>query len=218
MSNISVYSRLALVLLLAIGLSAPAHAFRSQKTQSYTDADYKGYQPKKLLLVVANAYPEFRQEVEKSLQKNLLGVGIELVDPRALFPPTRQYSGDARREILEKNSITGVLVIGLGAAEQITIPMVMTSYRERTYSFDGVVDPNAESFNPVVTGLGTPLSSEKIFSVVLTDNSAERVAWFADITVKAKGWAFVSSKQDARALSDEIMKTLIKDGHAQKIK
>lgn len=218
MARASAFFRVVLVLLLAIGLSEPAQAFRSEKTQSYTDSDYKEYRPKKLLLVVANAYPEFRQEVEKSLQKNFQAIGVELVDPRALFPPTRQYSGEAKKEIFNRNGIEAVLVIGFGAADQITIPMVMASYQEKTYSFDGAADPNSASFNPVVTGLGTPLSSEKIFSVVLADNSAERVAWFADITVKAKGWAFVSSKGDARALADEITKTLIKDGHAKKEK
>lgn len=86
-----IYSKIAQTIIASIllGLCNTASALRSTDFESYTDPDYKGYVPKKIILLVANTSNEMRAQIEKRLKEAFKKKDIVLVSYRELFPPTR---------------------------------------------------------------------------------------------------------------------------------
>jgi hypothetical protein len=207
------YRRRSVVLGLVMAIVAlvhPAYALRSSSTQSYTDPDFKGYQPKKLLLVVMDASPDLRRELEERASETLGAAGLQVVPERELFPPTREWTPDARKELMTREGIDASLVIGVGRADSSVIPFATNTFsnaRVSGYGSSATVTGNSTSYNMYA------VKSQAEFSAVIMTVAEQRIAWYADISTKASGAFFVGEKGDAKAVAKEIAEALAKDGH-----
>ncbi len=194
-------------------VTSPAFAFRSSNTQSFTDPDFKDYRPKKVLLVVMDASSEFRAEIEKQAGQVLAKAGLEVVAERQLFPPTRVWSPEIRKEILTREAVDSSLIIGVGRADKSVIPFATNTFSSATASGYGSTvsaTGNSTTYNSYM------VSSEADFSAALVSVSDGRVAWYADVSTKASGAFFVGQKGDAKAVAKEVVEALVSDGHVPK--
>ena len=207
---------LLLVASLLSVLSIPdANAFRRSSTQSFTDPDFVAYQPKKLMLFVLDASPVFRAAIEEQVKKTIEKVGVTVVLERSLFPPTREWSQEKRREILDREGIDTGLFIGLGSADRSVIPMGTQTFASGSATISGDnVYGSGQATSVNIQGV----RSSAVFSAALVVVEGNRVAWYADVTSSAEGLLFVGDKDDAKAVAAEILKALIKDGHLPKKK
>jgi hypothetical protein len=74
----------------------------------------------------------------------------------------------------------------------------------------GTAATNSSTYDIIVA------RSKADFSAVLIDIATARTAWYADITVKAAGTAFVSEKGDAKGAVKGVIEGLVDDGHLVK--
>src|SRR4051812_45908533 len=86
-------------------IAQQAFAFRSTDIEGYTDPDYKEYHPKKVLVMVLNADHEQRKQIEERLIESFSDFGVQAVPERSLFPPTRDWTPEARNAMLKENEI-----------------------------------------------------------------------------------------------------------------
>jgi hypothetical protein len=205
---------LLLGVLLVLSIS-DADAFRRSSTQSFTDPDFIGYQPKRLLLVVMDASPAFRAVIEEQVKKTLEKSGLVVVLERTLFPPTRQWDPDKRREILSRESIDTGLLIGLGSADRSVIPMGTQTFGSGSATISGGgIYGSGQASTINIQGV----RSSAIFGAALMTFEGEKIAWYADVSTSAEGLLFVGDKSDAKTVASEILKALQKDGHIVKTK
>lgn len=203
---------------LLVMVCSSASAFRSTDVESFTDPDYKDYQPKKIMLVVENASQEMRSEIEERLAKSLQKKGVQVVPNRKVFPPTRDYTPEDKGKILQAENIDSALVISIGANSSSVRAIATQTYGttqtrgsvNSSGGFNAAGNTNSSSYNIYAA------SSKAEFSAVLFDVVMNHTAWYADIQVKAKGTAFVSEKGDAKGLVGAVIEGLENDGHITK--
>ncbi len=206
--------RLTTVLTL-MALCMPANAFRSSDVESYTDPDYKGYLPKKVVVLVAESSNEVRMEVEKRLKEDLAKRGVVIVSYRELFPPTRTWSSEDQQAIYKREQVDSGLIVTVGSRSSEVIPIATNTYTTGNIfgsygsngTFKATGSANSTSYNVVGA------RSQAEFSAVLLDIVKNRTIWYADITVKAAGTIFVGGKGDAKGAVVGIVKGLDRDGH-----
>ena len=172
--------------------SASAGAFRSLKTESFTDPDYRGLVFRKSLLLVQNASNDSRMQIEERLVDDLKGRGVEVIPNRRLFPPTRNWTPDEMNAALVRENVTVVLIVTVGASAASVIPVATQTFGRTTVNGNVYASGNAATFNSSASSQSTSFnivhaSSTAEFSVVLIDVSTGRTAWYADITSKAAG-------------------------------
>jgi len=222
-------SKIALLICGAV-LAQSAFAFRSTNTESFTDPDYKDFHPKKVLVMVRNASNDARSQIEARMIDKLAGFGVAGVKERDLLPPTREWTPEARAEILKKNGIDSSLIVAVGESSA-SIRKIGTQTFANT-NVNGTLNatstrtgPNTVSTNGTVRGTASTnatsydliaANSKADFSAVLIDVSNGRIAWSADITTKAAGTLFVSEKGDAKAAVKGVIEGLVEDGHLAK--
>ena len=219
-----------LMLVCGIMLAQSVLAFRSTNTESFTDPDYKGFRPKKVVVIVVNAANDTRTAIEERLIERLADYGVKGFKERDLFPPTREWTPDARATILKENEIDSSLIVAVGASSASirnigtqtfsttnvsgTINATSTRSGANTVNTNGTVrgtaNTNATSYNIVAA------SSVADFSAVLLDVSNARTAWYADITTKAQGTLFVGGKGDAKGAVKGVIEGLLDDDHLSK--
>lgn len=206
---------LASILLL---FCSPSNAFRSTKFESYTDPDYKGYTPKRVVLLVASQSFQLREVVKNRLIKSFEKKGVVIIPYRKLFPPTRTWSAEDQVKIYKRENIDSGLIVTAGTSSSAVIPIatqtygttnVFGSYGSRG-TFHGSANSDSTSYN--IYGARSIAN----FSAVLLDIGKNRTVWYADIVVKASGTAFVSKKGDAKGVTKGIIRGLEKDGHIKK--
>jgi hypothetical protein len=205
--------KLATLGLLAMLTCSPALAFRSTDVESFTDPDYQGYQPKKVMIVVENASQETRSEIEERLTKALEKKGVAAFTNRRLFMPTRQYSAEERLKVFETQGIDSALIVTIGATASSVMQVATQTYgtaQVSSYGNTAYGSGNATSYNIYSA------KSKAQFSAVLLDITQNRAAWYADVLVKAAGTLFVSEKGDAKGLVNGVMDSLEEDGHLAK--
>jgi hypothetical protein len=230
-SSRRVFSRLA-ILLCAAAISSNAFALRSTKAESFTDPDYKNYRPKKVVVVVLNAPNDTRKIIEDRLTDQLADYGVEAVKEREIFPPTREWTADARAEILAANGIDSVLMVAIGANSSSVRTVGRQTFGSTSVSgnvnatstvtspntvntrgtYNGTANSNSTSYDIVVA------RSKADFSAVLMDVATSRTAWYADVTTKASGTLFVGDKGDAKGAVKGVIDALEDDGHLSKRK
>jgi hypothetical protein len=209
-SALRVMFALALIL-----LCAPANAFRSNDVESYTDPDYQGYVPKKIVLLVADSSNDVRQQIETRLKEELGDLGITIISYRELFPPTRTWTTADQEAIYQRENVDSGLIITVGSRSSEVIPIATNTYTTGnifgSYGAQGTFKASGSSNSTTYNVVGA--RSEAEFSAVLLDLAKNRTAWYADITVKAAGTFFVGSKGDAKGAVAGVIKGLGKDGH-----
>jgi regulator of sigma D len=211
------------VLALACGilLAHTALAFRSTNTESFTDPDYKDFRPKKVVVMVLDASNETRSVIEDRLIDKLADYGVVAIKERALFPPTRVWTPEARAAILKANSVDSSLIVAAGSSSASIMNVGTQTYA--TTNVSGTVNTTGNQSNVYGTATTNATSynltaahSVADFSAVLVDVSNGRTAWYADITTKAHGMAFVSGKGDAKGAAKGVIEGLANDGHVSK--
>lgn len=203
------------LLALLLCLSVPAQAFRFIDVQSFTDPDYVGYQPKKLVVMVIGGTHEVTAEIIERVTTQLAKKGIQAFPARSLFPPTRTWAEADQAAIYEKNEIDSGLIVTVGASASQIIPIATQTYGSSNV-FGNV--NSSGTFNAQGTSSATSYNimaakSKAEFSAVLLDIKRNRTVWYADILVKAQGTLFVSEKGDAKGVVNGIVKGLEDDGH-----
>jgi hypothetical protein len=173
-------------------------------------------------LLVQNASLDGRAQVENRLTAELKRRQVEVVTYRSLFPPTRTWSPDQKTEILKRETVDSALMLTIGASASAVIPIATQSFGTATASgnvyrtssnsatFSGSASANSTSYNIFAA------KSAAEFSAVLIDMTAVRTVWYADISTKAAGTAFVSSKGDMKALVTGVIQGLEKNNHVPK--
>lgn len=205
------------ILVTGLVTSESTHALRSTNHESFTDPDYKNYQPKSVVLVVMSEDAEVRQEIEKRMTKGLEENGLTVVRYVELFPPTREWTAEAQLEIYTKEKIEAELIVTVGASSASIIPLAT-----QTHTSSNVYgNYNSGNFNATGSSSSTSYNvvgakSKASFSAVLLDVNANRVAWYSDIFTKASGTLFVSTKGDAKAVSKAVIQGLTESGHIVK--
>lgn len=206
------------LLTILFSLSFPAHGFRSIDVQSFTDPDYIGFQPKKVVVMVVGGTHEVTSEILERVTAQLAKKGIQAFAARKLFPPTRTWTEADQEAIYEKNEIDSGLIITVGASASQIIPVATQTYGSANV-FGNV--NSSGSFNAQGTSSSTSYNimgakSKAEFSAVLLDIKKNRTAWYADVLVKASGTLFVSEKGDAKGVVNGILEGLEDDGHVSK--
>lgn len=218
------------MLLCSLMLAQSAFAFRSTKTESFTDPDYQSFRPKKVVVLVRNAPNDTRSEIEERIIAKLSEFGVVGIKERALFPPTREWTPEARAEILKKNEVDSSLIVAVGA-NSASIRRIGTQTFANT-TVNGTLDatstrtgPNTVSTNGTIRDTASTSAtsydmvvahSKADFSAVLIDTTNGRTAWYADITTKASGTLFVNEKGDTKGAVKGIIEGLVDDGHLSK--
>lgn len=208
----------AALLTVLFSLSSPAQAFRSIDVQSFTDPDYIGFQPKKVVVMVVGGSHEVTSEILERVTAQLAKKGIQAFPARTLFPPTRTWTEADQAAIYEKNEIDSGLIVTVGASASQIIPIATQTYGSANV-FGNV--NSSGSFNAQGTSSATSYNimsakSKAEFSAVLLDIKKNRTAWYADVLVKASGTLFVSEKGDAKGVVNGILEGLEDDGHVVK--
>ena len=203
-----------LVLLVLSFMTFSSHALRSTDFEAYTDPDFVDYKFTKVMLVVEGSFAATKM-ISERLQKEFSKRDIDLVDHKRLFPPTREWTPEARNDALTKNLIDAVLVVTPGASAVSTMPGITQTYGRASGNYNN----NTGSFS----GSGTSTSyhmldtrSSAEFSAVLLDVKTSRIAWYADILTSAGGAFFVGTAGDAKAVAKGIIKGLVKNDHLKK--
>ena len=205
--------KMATVGVLALLLSSPVLAFRSTDVESFTDPDYQGYQPKKVMIVVESESQEMRSEIEERLAKALEKKGVVVVTNRQVLPPTRQYSAEEKLKVFETQGIDSALIVTVGASASSVMQVATQTYGTMQVNASG----NTAHGSGNATSYGVYSAKSKAqFSAVLLDIIQNRTAWYADVLVKASGTLFVSEKGDAKGLVSGVMDSLEEDGHLAK--
>ena len=212
------FAKRAALLALLLCLSVPAQAFRSIDVQSFTDPDYVGFQPKKVVVMVVGGSLEVSSEILERVTAQWAKKGIEAFPARSLFPPTRTWTEADQAAIYEKNEIDSGLIVTVGASASQIIPIATQTYGSANV-FGNV--NSSGSFNAQGTSSSTSYNimaakSKAEFSAVLLDIKKNRTAWYADVLVKASGTLFVSEKGDAKGVVNGILEGLEDDGHVSK--
>lgn len=219
-----------IVIICAMMITHSSFAFRSTDTESFTDPDYKNFKPRKILVMVVNAPNDSRKIIEERLIDQLRRYGVEAVKERDLFPPTRDWTPDARATILKDNAIDATLLVAAGANSSSIMKIGTQTFGSTNVNgsfnatsrmsapgtvstsgtYHGAASTNATSYNLVKA------TSNADFSAVLFDASNARTAWYADITTKASGTLFVGGKGDAKGAVKGVIEGLVDDGHISK--
>jgi hypothetical protein len=197
------------VVLVALSLAGPAQAFRSTDVESYTDPDYEGYRPARVLLTIVGDSAAMRRMIEERIVEDLEKKGVTVFAERDLFTPTRQWTAEERSAVFAKRGVDGQLTISVGASAASLIPMMMNSHT--TVAATGGSFAGTTTSYPVFAARSTAE-----FSGVLLDLKAHRVVWYADVFTKAAGLAFVGAKGDAKGAVKGIVDGLEADGHIGK--
>lgn len=199
----------ATILLLGLSLVGPAHAFRSTDFESYTDPDYVGYRPTRVLLTIVGDDAGMRRTILERIAEELEKQGLTVFDERDLFTPTRQWRPEERSAVFAERRIDAQLTISVGASAASAIPMLINSYS----SFAATAGSAAGTTTsyPVYATRSTAQ-----FSGVLLDLKEHRVAWYADVFTKAAGTAFVGAKGDAKGAAKGVIDGLEAGGHIGK--
>jgi hypothetical protein len=197
---------IALAALLGLALVRPAAAFRSTDCESYTDPDYVGYRPTRVLLTIVSDSANARRMIRERLADELEKEGITVFDERDLFVPTRQWTVEDREAVFAARRIDAELTITAGASAASVIPVMMNSNSSVSATGGGAF--GSTTSYPVYAARSTAE-----FSGVLFDLEGHRVAWYADVYTKAAGLLFVGAKGDAKGAVKGIVNGLEEDGH-----
>ena len=144
-----------------------------------------------------------------------------LVDIKKMFPPTREWTSEARNKILIDRKVDAVIIVTPGASSSSVIPVATQTYGSYSGTYTGSTYGSTTSGTVNMSGTSTSYNimsarSEAEFSAILFDVRESRVAWYADIFTKAGGTLFVSGKGDAKAAAKGVIKGLIENGHLKK--
>ena len=208
--------KLGLILVVAATLAcSQAVAFRSTNVEGYTDPDFVGYKPSKVVLLVVGADTESRQIIEERAVEKLDDYGVEVFTERSLFPPTREWTTEMRAEILKQRAIDSTLVIAAGANSSQVIPFARQTFGtanttgqvQSNGNFSANTSSNSTSYNLVIA------RSSAEFSAVLSQAETGRTVWYGDVLTKARGTLFVGSKGDAKASVNGVLEGLEEAGH-----
>lgn len=209
------FIRLFGVAILLLMTCQSAYALRSLKVESYTDPDYQGYLPKKVVLLVANAPNEARSAIEERLVEQLAARHVTVIPYRQLLPPTRQWSEQDQVATLEKEGVDSGLIVTIGASASSVIPVATQTYSSAnvfgSYGSQGTFNANGAGVSTTYNIFSAKSSAE--FSAVLLDIGKNRAIWYADITTKAGGTLFVGARGDAKAAVSGVIKGLEERGH-----
>lgn len=210
--------KIVLVLgLLLVGMNS-AHALRSTKVDGHTDPDFIGYKPKKVVLVTAGANTDMRTQIEERAADELRPYGVQVIPERDVFPPTREWTPEARAEVMTRMGIDSALLIAVGVRSSEAIPFAQQTYG--TANVSGNVGPYG-SFNARGNSQSTSVNlvaarSAAEFSAVLIEVASGKTVWVGDIATKAAGTLFVGDKGDAKASVKGVIDGLKDDGHLAK--
>ena len=188
------YARV-LIVVVALFHFQSAVALRSVDHESYTDPDFVGYRIGKVALVIEESGFEVRAEITKRLSKALKKKGVELVPNKELFPPTRTWTNESRRETYAQRGITSILIVTPGASSSSVVPIILGDVTEGRVTVYGSHATYSESTRQNKT---VKAKSRAEFSAVLIDAATDRIAWYCDVLVKAGGTFFVGEKGDAK--------------------
>lgn len=201
-------AKLFLILVFSF-VSDNTYALRSTDTESFTDPDYRGYVPSKVVLIVDNASNSVRKEIEIKTKRELEKAGVSVVFYRDIFPPTREWTVEEQNDVFIRDAIDSGIVITFGTRSK--------SVRDvGTQTFGSA---NFNSYGGSGSATSVKLKREKSvaeFNAVMIDLKSNKTAWYVDITTKAGGALFVGEKQDARAAVNGIIDELRKNGHLPK--
>ena len=200
-----------LLLVAILLLASSSHSFRNTESESYTDPDFLGYKPERVLLLCENISQEARKAAEKRLIKALGKAGVVATRYYDLFPPTRKWGEDARIKRMEEESIDSILVVTGGASSASVIPIATQSLSSGSVYVYG----NSASYSGSATSYNVAVPKSRAeFSAVLFTRDA-RVAWYADIVSKASGKLFVSDRGNGKGAAIGVIRALVRDGHIE---
>lgn len=205
--------------LFAIIICMPAdiQALRYTKQESYTDPDYVGYEPRKVMLTIESNEISFTRKVQKHTAKLLKRYGVEVVSRKSILPPTRDWTPEQISRILAEQGIDSILLLTVGYSAASVIPVATHTYgSSNTTAFQ-----SGNTFSGATNGRSSSYHiyrarSKAAFSAVLIDAKEARAVWYSDITSKAGGTLFVSEKGDAKALVKGAVRGLKERGHISK--
>lgn len=207
-----------IISLLSALIAAPSHALRSIKHQSFTDPDYVGFKPAKVVLMVVAMDFEIRDTIQTHMIKALSKKKVEVFLYQDLFPPTREWTEEEIKQAYAEQGVSAGILVAAGASSSETMQVGSHSFsRGSTY---GNVQSNGDNATFSASNSASTQTygifkknSRASFSAVLTDLKTNRIAWYSDIFTKAGGAFFVGEKRDAKAAVKGVVRGLLEKGH-----
>ena len=203
--------------LLLVGINS-AYALRSTKVDGHTDPDFVGYKPRKVVLITTGANTDTRTQIEERAAQELRAYGVQIVPERDVFPPTREWTPEARAGVLERLEIDSALLIAVGVRSSEAVPFAQQTYGTTNVSGNvgpyGTVNARGSTQSTSVNLIAARSVAE--FSAVLIEVASGKTVWVGDISTKAAGTLFVGEKGDAKASVKGVIEGLREDGHLTK--
>ncbi|WP_123769471.1 hypothetical protein [Vulcaniibacterium tengchongense] len=161
---------------------------------------------------------DLRTQIEERAAKALKEYGVETITERTALPPTREWTPQARVEVLSRLGVDSTLLIAVGARSSEITPFAQQTFGTTNISgnatsngtFNAQGQSQSTSYNLVVA------KSSAEFSAILMEMSTGKTVWVGDIITKAGGTLFAGEKEDAKASVRGVIEGLEEDGHLTK--
>ena len=139
-----------------------------------------------------------------------INANVELVDYETIFYPTRQYSENEVRDLIQKNKIDGFLFFRLQNAgtQESYVPQY---HSETTVTSNRIGGYKADTYNYGGYNISKPYF---LFNIELVDAETERKAWVAES--KTGGNAFAGWGDLIDSLSAKVVNGLYSEGLIEK--
>ena len=181
----------------------------TNEVRSFSDNKYKATQITNLAIMTNAPQAGVANATESSLLETLQKNNVTPIAMSTILPPTRAYTDDEVNEILNSNNLEMILLVNINPSQESATTYGYNSYSRGTYGY-GNYSGNTNSYAMMAFNRNTMANSKVILA------STGETIWTADIELKAGGKFFTSDSATGSHLAENIVNTLIKDGHIHK--
>lgn len=189
-------------------------ACSSTNLTSFQDPAYKDAKFKKIVIISPEQDLSKRFAIEDAMTDNFTAMGVTAMSGYQVFTPTRTYSEEAEKRILDSLNVDAYLIVdalGMGYTEQYVSGTTTTTTKGR-------VSSNGEYKEKSVTteSDGTVSTPWAEFRAVLMDVKTGNQAWVS--SAQSRGGAFVRVSRLIKNFSGKVVEDLLQKGLVQRSK
>lgn len=181
----------------------------SSSVKGFTDPDYVGYKPKKILVLMPEGFSKaFKSQIE-------IFTTTEAVTKNDLFLPTRTYTDKKLLDIINENNIDATLSISVESDNSSTSVSSYQTYTNATAQNIGntTTATGTTTTVPVTTSQRKSSAKIKLNSLAAINNSETQTVWIGSVNTSAKGDIYTDSASTMNSMAKETVQELIRAGH-----
>ncbi|MDR3625561.1 MAG: hypothetical protein P4L45_01935 [Ignavibacteriaceae bacterium] len=147
----------------------------STSITSFTDPDYRAVQFKNILTVANTNKLSDRLSLENRIVEVMATNGIKAIPSYSIFPPTREFTDNQKKDLMLDNKIDGCLIINFGeqGVQEISIPITGSTSQTK-------ITGNSITTSTQYIGGQTFNKPYAEFELKLYDVSNGKMAWTAN--------------------------------------